>query len=116
MYTYRTRGTCSQAIEIETDGDIIRSVKYGDNVLNWDLAGEEQFFKNLEARRKNILEKVNSLVGKNSKIAEVDAMKEPFEKTATQKIRRYKYTGGKVPDRISPDSSREEKNLEGKQK
>jgi len=30
-------------------------------------------------------------VGKNSKIGEVDAMKEPFEKTATQKIRRFKY-------------------------
>ena len=34
---------------------------------------------------------MNKTVGKNSKIGEVDAMKEPFEKTATQKIRRFKY-------------------------
>ena len=28
MYTYQTHGTCSQAIEIETEGDIIRSVHF----------------------------------------------------------------------------------------
>ena len=28
MYTYKTHGTCSQAIEVEMDGDIIRSVKF----------------------------------------------------------------------------------------
>lgn len=28
MYTYKTSGTCSAAIEIETEGDIIKSVKF----------------------------------------------------------------------------------------
>ena len=28
MYLYKTSGTCSQAIQIDTDGEIIRSVQY----------------------------------------------------------------------------------------
>ena len=80
-----------ESLVTEKDGKLVAKVKFYDNVLNWNLAGEEQFYANLEARRKSILEKVNSLVNKNSKIADVEAMKEPFEKTATQKIRRYKY-------------------------
>ena len=28
MYTYKTAGTCSSAIEIETEGDIIKSVRF----------------------------------------------------------------------------------------
>lgn len=28
MYIYRTRGTCSRAIEIELDGDTVKSVKF----------------------------------------------------------------------------------------
>ncbi len=28
MFTYKTFGTCSSAIEIETEGDIVKSVKF----------------------------------------------------------------------------------------
>ena len=28
MYSYRTRGTCSQQIDVELDGDIIKSVQF----------------------------------------------------------------------------------------
>ena len=28
MYTYQTQGTCSRAIEIETEGDIVRAVRF----------------------------------------------------------------------------------------
>ena len=28
MYTYKTKGTCSQAIEIETEGDVIKKVNF----------------------------------------------------------------------------------------
>ena len=28
MYTYQTKGTCSQAIEIEMDGDVVREVRF----------------------------------------------------------------------------------------
>ena len=34
---------------------------------------------------------VNRHVNKSSKINDVEVVKEPFEKTATQKIRRFKY-------------------------
>ena len=82
-----------ESLVTEQDGHLVAKVKFSDNILNWDLAGEEQFYTNLETLRKNIQERVNSLVGKNSKISEVEAMKDPFEKTATQKIRRFKYKG-----------------------
>lgn len=28
MYIYKTKGTCSRAIEVELDGDIIKSVRF----------------------------------------------------------------------------------------
>ncbi|MGN1348927.1 MAG: TIGR03905 family TSCPD domain-containing protein [Acutalibacteraceae bacterium] len=28
MYIYKTKGTCSRAIEVELDGDIVKSVKF----------------------------------------------------------------------------------------
>lgn len=28
MYTYKTQGTCSRQIDVELDGDIIKSVKF----------------------------------------------------------------------------------------
>lgn len=84
-----------ESLVTERDGHLVAMVKFGDNVLDWDLAGEEQFFNNLENKKIALLEKINSLVGKNSRISEVDAMKEPFDKTATQKIRRYKYKDNK---------------------
>ena len=28
MYTYKTHGTCSRAIEIEMDGDVVRKVQF----------------------------------------------------------------------------------------
>ena len=40
------------------------------------------------------MEYVNKRVNKQSNIGEVDVMKEDFEKTATQKIRRFKYKEG----------------------
>jgi long-chain acyl-CoA synthetase len=84
-----------ESLVTEKNGRLVAKVKFDENVLNWDLAGEEQFYADLASLRKNIMEKVNSLVGKNSNIADVEAMKEPFDKTATQKIRRFKYKDDK---------------------
>ena len=49
-------------------------------------------------------------MGKNSKIGEVDAMKEPFEKTATQKIRRFKYkdSHGDEPEKPVKDGGKKD--------
>ena len=66
-------------------------VKFEDNAINWNQATEDKWFEELEKRKNAVMDWVNKTVGKNSKIGEVDAMKEPFEKTATQKIRRFKY-------------------------
>ena len=96
----------NESLVMERDGKLVALVKFDDNVLNWDQAGEDKFFEELEARKKAVLEWVNKTVGKNSKIGEVDAMKEPFEKTATQKIRRFKYKDahGDEPEKPSGDS------------
>lgn len=80
-----------ESLVMERDGKLVALVKFQDNCIDWDQAYEDKFFEELDARKKAVLEWVNKTVGKNSKVSEVDAMKEPFEKTATQKIRRFKY-------------------------
>ena len=92
-----------ESLVTEQDGKLVAKVKFADNVLNWDLAGEKRFIATLDMRRKELLEKVNSIVGKNSKIADVQAMKEPFEKTATQKIRRFKYKEDSAKENLEKD-------------
>ena len=54
--------------------------------------------------KKAVMEYVNKRVGKQSNIGEVNAMKEDFEKTATQKIRRFKYkdSHGDEPEKPEP--------------
>ena len=81
----------NESLVVEQDGKLVALVNFAENALSWDFKGEEQFYRTLEELQR----KVNSLVGKNSSISEVKAMKEPFEKTATQKIRRFKYKNAK---------------------
>ena len=92
-----------ESLVTEQDGKLVAKVKFADNVLDWDLAGEKRFIATLDMRRKELLEKVNSIVGKNSRIADVQAMKEPFEKTATQKIRRFKYKEDSGKENLEKD-------------
>ena len=80
-----------ESLVMERDGKLVALVKFSDNALDWNLATEDKWFEELDKRKQAVLDWVNKTVGKNSKIGEVDAMKEPFEKTATQKIRRFKY-------------------------
>ena len=90
-----------ESLVMERDGKLVALVKFQDNAIDWNLATEDKWFEELEARKKAVLDWVNKTVGKNSKIGEVDAMKEPFEKTATQKIRRflYKNSHGDEPEK-----------------
>lgn len=69
-------------------------MKFDDNVLDWNQQREDKFFDNLQSMKQAVLEYVNKHVSKQSKIGEVEAMKEDFEKTATHKIRRFKYKEG----------------------
>ena len=81
----------SESLVMERDGRLVALVQLNDNIIDWNQEGEDQFFEKLEARKQAILSYVNKHVNKFSKIKEVEVMKEPFEKTATQKIRRFKY-------------------------
>lgn len=80
-----------ESLVMERNGKLVALVKFDDNVLNWNQASEDYFFEKAESLKKTVIELVNRAVGKNSKIDKVEAMKEPFEKSATQKIRRFKY-------------------------
>ena len=82
----------NESLVIERDGKLVALVKFDENVIDWGMIEkEEKFFENLESWKKAVMEYVNKRVGKQSNIGEVNAMKEDFEKTATQKIRRFKY-------------------------
>ena len=81
----------NESIVMERDGRIVALVQFNDNIIDWDQEGEDQFFEKLEARKQAVLNYVNKHVNKFSKVNSVEVVKEPFEKTATQKIRRFKY-------------------------
>lgn len=53
--------------------------------------GIERFYEKLENVKKELLEYVNDRVNKTSRISEIIEQPVPFEKTATQKIKRYLY-------------------------
>ena len=84
-------GGVNESLVMERDGKLVALVRFDDNVLNWNQAGEDKFFENLQARKQAILDYVNKRVGKQSKVNDVEVVKDAFEKTATQKIRRFKY-------------------------
>ena len=92
-----------ESLVVERDGKLVALVQLNSNVLDWNQESEDQFFEKLEARKQAIMSYVNKKVNRSSKVAGVEVVKEPFEKTATQKIRRFKYRDG------SPKSD-EEKN------
>ena len=79
------------SLVIERDGKLVALVKYEDSILLWNQESEDKLFEMLQARRDAILDFVNKHVSKQSKISDVEAVKDDFEKTATQKIRRFKY-------------------------
>ena len=80
-----------ESLVIQRDGRLIALVKFEDNVLDWDLEGQDKFIEELEKRRQAILDFVNAKVSRFSKIKDVVIQKEPFSKTATHKIKRFLY-------------------------
>ena len=101
-----------ESLVMERDGKLVALVKFQDNAIDWNQATEDKWFEELEARKKAILDWVNKKVGKNAKIGEVDAMKEPFEKTATQKIRRFKYKDSHGDEPEKPEEKPEDEKVE----
>ena len=97
----------NESLVIERDGKLVALVKFDENVIDWGMIEkEEKFFENLESWKKAVLDYVNKRVSKQSNIGEVDVMKEDFEKTATQKIRRFKYKFFKPEDGRSEEKKK----------
>lgn len=105
-------GGVEESLVMERDGKLVALVKFDENVLNWNQATEDKFFENLQAKKKAVLDYVNKHVGKSSKVNTVEVVNKNFEKTATQKIRRFKYEGAHGDD-TELEAQRNEENKEG---
>lgn len=98
-----------ESVVVERDGKLVALVKFGEKFVDWNQAKEDKFFDNLQSKTQAILDFVNKRVSKKSKISEVEVMKDEFEKTATHKIRRFKYKDV-VGDDVKAKAEKENKN------
>lgn len=81
----------SESIVVERDGRLVALVQPIDNYIDWDKESEDKIYEKIDSWKKKILSITNRNVNKSSQVSSVEVMKEPFEKTATQKISRFKY-------------------------
>ena len=81
----------SESIVVERDGRLVALVAPQENFIQWDKEGEDKLYEKLDAWKKKLLSITNKSVSKASQVSSVEVMKEPFEKTAPQKLRRFKY-------------------------
>ncbi len=81
----------SESIVVERGGKLVALVQPQDNFIDWDNESEDKIYEKLDAWKAKLLKITNKSVNKASQVSSVEVMKEPFEKTATQKIRRFKY-------------------------
>lgn len=81
----------SESIVVERNGKLVALVQPSENFIEWDKESEDKLYEKLDAWKAKLLKVTNKSVSKASQVSSVEVMKEPFEKTATQKIRRFKY-------------------------
>ena len=81
----------SESIVVERGGRLVALVQPAENFIQWDKESEDKIYEKLDKWKASLLKTVNRNVNKTSQVSSVEVMKEPFEKTATQKIRRFKY-------------------------
>ena len=81
----------SESIVVERGGRLVALVQPMENYIEWDKDSEDKIYEKLDTWKDKLLKMVNKNVNKSSQVSSVEVMKEPFEKTATQKIRRFKY-------------------------
>ena len=81
----------AESIVVERNGRLVALVQLDENMIEWDKEGEDYFYEKLDNVKEKIQKMVNKNVNKTSQVSSLEVMKEPFEKTATQKIRRFKY-------------------------
>lgn len=82
----------NESLVVSRGGKLVALVNFNENAIDWNHEGEEEFFRKIEECRANVLRFVNNRVKKTSHVSAVQILREPFEKTATQKIRRFKYS------------------------
>ena len=81
----------SESIVVERDGRLVALVQPMENYIEWDNENVDKIYGFIESWKEKVLKVTNKSVNKSSQVSSVEVMKEPFEKTATQKIRRFKY-------------------------
>ena len=81
----------SESIIVERNGRLVALVQPSEDFIKWDNESEDKLYEKLDSWKEKILNFTNKNVNKSSQVSSVEVMKEPFEKTATQKIRRFKY-------------------------
>ena len=81
----------SESIVVERDGKLVALVQPDESFIQWDKESEDKLYEKLDTWKAKLLKVTNKNVSKASQVSSVEVMKEPFEKTATQKIRRFKY-------------------------
>lgn len=81
----------SESIVVEREGRLVALVQPNENFIQWDKESEDKLYEKLDKWKSMVLKSTNKNVSKASQVSSVEVMKEPFEKTATQKIRRFKY-------------------------
>lgn len=87
----------SESIVVDRNGKLVALVQLDENVLGWKISDEEKLLAQVDSIRRSITSQVNKVVNKASQISSVEIMKEPFEKTATQKVRRFLYKKSNSP-------------------
>ena len=81
----------NESIVVERGGRLVALVQPAENFIDWDNESEDKIYEKLDKWKAMLLKITNKNVSKASQVNSVEVMKEPFEKTATQKIRRFKY-------------------------
>ncbi len=82
-----------ESVVVERDGHLVALVLFNENVIDWNLENADRLAERVEEAKKAVLNYVNKRLSKSSNVQSVEAVKEPFEKTATMKIRRFLYKG-----------------------
>ena len=81
----------SESIVVERNGRLVALVAPIENFIEWNNESEDKIYESIDKWKDKILSITNKSVNKSSQVSSVEVMKEPFEKTATHKIRRFKY-------------------------
>ncbi len=81
----------NESVVLQRGGQLVALVNFNEDVIDWNYATENEVLARVESHKEKILAIVNRSVSKAARISRVEVLKEPFEKTATKKIRRFKY-------------------------